>query len=139
MRTYKIAVVDNDREELEFMRDALIKSGLFEVAILAHTADELLHWMGTVSDLPDVIVTDLHMPIKDGRELLNIVKNTTAYVLIPVVIVSVSSIPIQAEQCMADGAAEVLVKPFSFSEYAPFVTKIYDKVSLAETDTSDVF
>ncbi|ATL49195.1 hypothetical protein COR50_19560 [Chitinophaga caeni] len=69
---------------------------------------------------PDIIISDMHMPVMDGKEFLVHAKTTPAIAQIPVVIISGDAFNNynvnEATTLMSLGACAYLGKPLSFSE-----------------------
>jgi two-component system chemotaxis response regulator CheY len=61
----------------------------------------------------DIVITDLNMPVLDGRMLLKRVKAAPAVSSIPVVVVTSTTNPAQEAELIGLGASAVLGKPVS--------------------------
>ena len=126
MKKYKIIIVENDEDEQFFMKEGFDGAGLFEIINLVKNGDLLFDWLKEhPSQLPDIILSDLNMPGKNGYDIITEVKSTPALSHIPVIITSTSSAKIIIEKCFEKGAADYVVKPDTFIEYTPFVKKLY--------------
>lgn len=66
---------------------------------------------------PDLIFLDLHLPHRDGREVLKDLKADSLFRTIPVVILTASKSPQDVTFCYDSGANTYVTKP---SEYADF-------------------
>lgn len=67
---------------------------------------------------PDLILTDLMMPIMDGIALLRILKQTPEYCAIPVIIITANADVESRLESYKYGADSCLVKPFNMTELA---------------------
>jgi two-component system response regulator len=67
---------------------------------------------------PSLILLDLNMPKKDGREALREIKNNPELRSIPVIILTTSKAAEDVNLCYGLGANGYIVKPNSFSELA---------------------
>ena len=90
-----LLVEDNEgdaRLAKEAMRDSKIRNNLHHV-IDGEEALDFLRKEGRFTDVPrpDLILLDLNLPRKDGREVLSEIKNDEKLKLIPVVILTVSN------------------------------------------------
>lgn len=129
MKTYKIIVVENDEDEQLFMKEGFDATGLFEIITMVKSGDELFEWLGTHPEThPDLILSDLNMPGKNGYDIIDEMQATPAYTSIPVVITSTSSTPTIITKCLARGAADYVVKPETFIEYVPYVERLYNRI-----------
>ena len=126
MKKYSIIIVENDEDEQFFMKEGFNASGLFEIIAQVSNGDDLLEWMNeNPSANPDVILSDLNMPGKNGIDILDAMKANPQWAQIPVIITSTSSTKSIMEKCYSKGATEYLVKPEIFIEYEPFVKNLY--------------
>ncbi len=91
-------------------------------------AMEFLHKTGAFADvpLPDLIILDLNLPRKDGREVLAEVKNDPELKHIPIVILTVS----QAEEDILKTynlhANCYITKPMDLNQFVKVITSIED-------------
>ena len=130
MKKYKIILVENDEDERFFMKEGFAAVDLFEVLGEAENGDELLAWLDAhQTNLPDLILSDLNMPGKNGYDILTHLKAEPTYAAIPIVITSTSSTPMFREQCLALGATDYLVKPETFVDYGPFVEELHRRMA----------
>jgi CheY-like chemotaxis protein len=129
MRKLKVVLVDNDPDEIEFMQEGFNSSGFFEVAGVAANGDELLeNILKPGQPLPDIIVSDLNMPGKNGLDILQVVRASAVWAHIKVVIVSTSSAQSFVSQCMKAGADLYLTKPPTFLEYEAFARELHLRI-----------
>lgn len=129
MKKYKVIIVENDEDEQFFMKEGFDAAGLFDIVAQVRNGDHLLDWLKAHPGvLPQMILSDLNMPGKDGYNVLNDMKTNAAYEHIPVVITSTSSTRATIEKCLSLGAAFYLVKPETFTEYVPYVKKLHELI-----------
>ena len=123
---YKIIIVENDEDEQLFMREEFEKSGLFDIMTISKNGDVLFEWLNNHPDnLPDIILSDLNMPGKNGYDIISEVKANERLSSIPVIITSTSSTRSTIASCLELGASDYIVKPDTFIEYGPFVEKLH--------------
>lgn len=125
MGKLKIIIVENDEDEQFFMKEGFVASGLFEILALARSGNELFDWLKQNDQLPDLILSDLNMPGKNGYDIIEEISNREEYRQIPVVITSTSSAEKIREKCLDMGAADYIVKPETFIEYERFAENLY--------------
>lgn len=129
MKKYSIIIVENDDDEQFFMKEGFDATGLFHIMAQLHNGDVLFHWLqDNPGLLPDVILSDLNMPGKNGYDIITEIKGNAAYAHIPVIITSTSSTRTIIDKCLALGASDYLVKPDTFIQYAPFVRNLYQLI-----------
>lgn len=129
--SYKIILVENDEDEIFFMKEAFDSSDLFEVLSAAKDGEELFEYLNKNSDrLPDIILSDLNMPGKNGYDILQEIKAYPDYSHIPVVITSTSTVRSNIDRCLGLGAADYIVKPEMFIFYKNFVNELHERIQL---------
>lgn len=130
MKPYKIVIVENDEDEQFFMKEGFMQTGLFDIIAQPRNGDTLFEWLEQhTQDLPDVILSDLNMPGKNGYDVISGVRENPAYSHIPVIITSTSSTPSIIKKCLEAGAADYIVKPETFVEYVPYVKQLHHLIS----------
>jgi len=86
------------------------------------------------SPRPSLILLDLNMPRKDGREALQEIKNNPELSQIPVVVLTTSRVEEDATHCYAWGANSYIRKPIDFQKLSEVCSnlKVYwlDNVTL---------
>ena len=115
------------------MKEGFDAAGLFEIIAQVKNGDTLFEWLQDhAATLPDVILSDLNMPGKNGYDVIEEIKANPGYAHIPVIITSTSSTKSTIDKCLALGAADYLVKPDTFVLYEPFVKKLYQLIEEKE-------
>ena len=106
----RVLLVDDSPLVLNFLRRLLSRSPEIQVVGTAANGKEGLHMVLTLN--PDVVCTDLHMPVMDGLEFTRAVMSTFPC---PILVVSVSVDPGSANvfQLLEAGAVDVFPKPRS--------------------------
>ncbi|MCW3107374.1 MAG: response regulator, partial [Segetibacter sp.] len=93
MEKIKIMIAENDEDEQFFMKEAFEGSGYFDVVAFASSGDELLTLLPDKGDkMPDLILSDLNMPGKNGYDILKELRADSRFASLPIVITSTSSI-----------------------------------------------
>ncbi|WP_031527669.1 response regulator transcription factor [Dyadobacter crusticola] len=128
MKKFKLAIVENDEDERFFMADAFNASQGFDIVGEFSNGDQLFEWLNTRPDtLPELILSDLNMPGKNGYDVIMGVKAN--FPQIPVVITSTSSVSSTREKCVGLGAREFMVKPDIFIAYDRYAESLYQLIS----------
>jgi DNA-binding response OmpR family regulator len=103
----RVAVVDDDRELREEVRERLVGAG-YEVKLAANG----LRLVSTLHvDRPDLILLDVMMSWIDGFELCRAIKANPAFREIPVVFMSGKTAQADVERGLACGAVDYFRKP----------------------------
>lgn len=74
--------------------------------------------------IPDIIITDLMMPRKDGRELVNTIRENDQIAHIPVVILTAKDQLINKIEMYQEGVDNYMVKPFDIIELQAIVAAV---------------
>jgi len=130
MKKYKIAIVENDEDELFFMQEAFGSSVMFEILHTAKNGDVLFEWLSEqkASIYPELILSDLNMPGKNGYDILSEMQSDGRYGAVKVVITSTSSMKSVKDKCLSLGAFDFIPKPETFVDYSSFVTQLYQRM-----------
>lgn len=129
MKKYRIIIVENEEDEQIFMKEGFDATGLFDILAQVKNGDTLLEWMeANPASLPDIILSDLNMPGKNGYDIIDAIKTTPSYSHIPVIITSTSSTPSIIKKCLDRGASDYIVKPDTFINYQPYVKELYGRI-----------
>jgi CheY-like chemotaxis protein len=119
-----ILMADDDAEDCILVRDALHEIGRNCELRFVRDGQELLDYLrheGEYSDdrnapWPDLILLDLKMPRKDGRETIRELKGDARHRSIPIVALTTSSASDDVEYCYDAGVNTYLAKPGTFHE-----------------------
>ena len=74
--------------------------------------------------MPQLIILDLNMPVKDGRATLREIKTNEQWKSIPVCIMSTSSAHFDVSNAYSNGANLFLVKPLGFRELVDMLSSL---------------
>jgi len=127
----EVLLVDDNPADIDLTRDVLGKSkGHFHLHSVKDGEDALsfLRRKGgyTQCPTPDLIILDLNLPRKDGREVLAELKSDPALAKIPVVVFTTSRASSDVNRSYALGANCYLRKPGNLSEYVAVVQSMAD-------------
>jgi len=111
-----ILLVDDDALDRELFLDAINLAGKKYIVSEATNGEEALTYLANAARPPELVILDLNMPVKDGRETLREIKQHQLYRSIPVCIMSTSSAHFDVANAYAAGANLFLVKPHDFKE-----------------------
>jgi CheY-like chemotaxis protein len=119
-----IAVVEDDADDREFITSALRKySDNLRISVFRSGSD-FMHELNSHVCVPDLIVTDLRMPLMSGFEVINEVKQNMETRTIPVVVLSTSGNEEDINKAKKLGASGYYIKPFSIEEYFEITSNI---------------
>jgi PAS domain S-box-containing protein len=123
-------VVDDNATAARIVRDILVEAGVRPLTIEGGEAG----WMALLraqahGELPAILITDHHMPVVDGFDLVRRLKADPALAHLAVVMLSSSGLPADARRARDMGVGAFLVKPVTRSD---LVAAIVDVAAAAE-------
>ena len=127
-----ILMADDDEEDRLFAEKALKKSKLCNELRFVVDGEELMDYLkrrGKYADpvqspVPGIILLDLNMPKKDGREALKEIKSDPALKGIPVVILTTSELEDDVRGAYGLGANSYISKPVTMAGMVKVMTEI---------------
>lgn len=114
---YAVLIVDDDADDREIFRDAFSSGNNAGEYVCLENGEALLTYLRLLDDaLPALILLDLNMPGKDGREALREIKGDKKLQNIPVVVFTTSSSEKDKQNSYNLGANCFITKPGSFTK-----------------------
>lgn len=86
------------------------------------------------SEKPELIVLDIMMPGKDGREVLKEIRNSPATRKIPVIMATAKGTEMDKIQSLDTGADDYLVKPFGMMEMVSRIKAVMRRCNAEEKE-----
>lgn len=115
-----ILIADDDADDRLLVKDAFQESHVVNNLRFVENGVELLDYLRKqgkykdAADFPDLVLLDLNMPRKDGREVLQEIKNDPSLRHLPVVILTTSKAEEDILRSYDMGAAGYITKPVTF-------------------------
>jgi CheY-like chemotaxis protein len=121
-----ILIADDDEEDLEMTLEALRKNRLGNDLRSVHDGEELMDYLlrrgeyvkAEDAPLPGLILLDLNMPRKDGREALAEIKGDKTLRKIPVIVLTTSKAEEDVFRSYDLGVNSFITKPVTFAGLA---------------------
>ena len=131
IRSAEILMVEDDAADVELTREGLKDA---KMMITLNVVDDGVKAMKYLrkekpyenATRPDLIILDLNLPKKDGREVLREIKNDEYFKSIPVVVLTTSSDSWDIQKCYEWGANCWITKPIGLSEFIKIVSHLHD-------------
>lgn len=125
-----ILLVEDNQGDVRLAQEALKESKVRNRLFVADDGVEAVDFLrkkGKYADVPrpDLILLDLNLPRKSGREVLTEIKNDEDLKEIPVVVLTVSRADDDIIKCYKDHANCYVTKPLDFNDFME-VTKSID-------------
>lgn len=124
LRDLHILIAEDDFDDAEVILESFEKHPLFSKIEIVKNGKELLNYLENSAVLPDLILTDLNMPIINGLELLKHICQHPEFKKITTFAYSTSSSSIYKAKCIEFGAQAFLTKPTEISGYDEIPQKI---------------
>ncbi len=124
LRNLHIIIVEDDVDDGEFMLKSFVKHPAFSKVQWAKNGKALLEMLRGSEKSPDLILTDINMPIINGIETIEELTRDPKLRSIPIFACSSTVNPAYKKKCMALGTKAFLTKPFDLFEYDLFPNKI---------------
>lgn len=111
-----ILIVDDDEDDREFIREAFLANHREQEYVFIADGEHLMEYLSAAPKHPHLILLDLNMPRKDGREALREIKSNGTLHHIPVVVLTTSSLESDRQTSYDLGANCFVTKPDSFNK-----------------------
>lgn len=128
-----VLVADDDPDDRLLIRDAFDERCADHRICFVQDGDELMQFLnGNVGvatpesclGCPDLILLDLNMPLKDGRQALREIKSNPSLRKVPTVVLTTSRDEDDIEECYQWGANSYIIKPSRYSELLDVVESL---------------
>lgn len=124
-----VVLADDDENIAFLVKTVFRKNGIVNPVVFVKDGDELLEYLlkkgrygaEAGSPAPGLVLLDLNMPRKDGREVLREIKSHEALQGIPVVVFSISKAEKDIRDIYRLGADAYVRKPMGFREFADMI------------------
>ena len=128
-RPVEILLVEDNPADVEITRQGFRKGKIANNLHIAMDAEEAMAFLrreGSSSNAPrpDLILLDLNLPGRDGRELLSDIKSDKDLGEIPVVILTTSNAESDIRQSYKLHANAFMTKPVDFTQFVEMVQSI---------------
>ena len=133
-RSIIILIADDDAEDRMLLKEALEENRLKNSLQFVENGEELMDYLqhrGKFSDkdkypAPGLILLDLNMPKKDGREALKEIKADPHLRLIPVVVLTTSKAEEDILKTYGLGVSSFITKPVTFTSLVGMMKTLSD-------------
>lgn len=124
-----VLLVEDDAGDVELTREGLLDAKVDITLNVVDDGEKALKYLrreppyGNVSR-PDLVLLDLNMPRKDGRETLKEIKTDAKLRSIPVVVLTTSDAEADIAGCYDAGANCYITKPIGFDAFTKVVNAL---------------
>lgn len=117
-----ILIANDDKDDFYILQEAAQKT--CENLRISYAANWLEVLRFILKTLPDVLFLDLNMPVKNGLECLQLLREDKKYDRLPIIIYSTSTRRNDIDSAYKNGANHFIVKPNTIEDVADMIKKI---------------
>lgn len=130
-REYVLMLVEDSPADVRLAQEVFRDAGFRHRLLVARDGEQALRMLRREGEYvqlpqPDLILLDLNLPRRDGREVLREIKQDSRLLSIPVLILSTSKAERDVRDCYAAHANAYLVKPVDLDEFEALASMIRD-------------
>ncbi|MTI21621.1 response regulator [Fulvivirga sp. RKSG066] len=121
----QIIIAEDDHDDRVLIEDALLENGIdAKVTTFVKDGEELMELLNATKKLPSIILLDLNMPKKDGRQTLVEIRDDARLKHIPIIIYTTSQAEEDIKLSYKHGSNTYFTKPSKFSELVELIASI---------------
>jgi CheY-like chemotaxis protein len=124
-KPHHIILADDDEDDREIFRMALHELHIAADVVFAENGGQLLEHLK--KRRPEIIFLDLNMPLINGFECLNHIRNNPDMQHVPIIILSTSNSNNDINKCYEMGSTYYIVKPFSYLQLSRIIGDLFEK------------
>jgi len=122
-----ILIAEDDDDDRLLIKTAFEENGCTDKLEFVENGIELFSYLERASgvDIPNIILLDLNMPKKNGKEVLKELKQHHLFKRIPIVVFTTTKNEKEVSLCYELGANTYIIKPSTFSGLLSIVQHIH--------------
>ncbi len=119
-----IILADDDADDRLLLQEAFDENKLPCQLSFVEDGVELIKYLDKAENLPFLILLDINMPRKDGKQILSELRTNDKWKHLPVVMFTTSKSPQDIKTCYELGANSYIIKPTSFEKLVEVVNAV---------------
>lgn len=124
-KTLNLLLVEDSQEDIDLMKEALKESAIpSDVHVVKNGQDAMDFLRDAANGRPDLILLDLNMPKKNGRQVLKEIKNDPVLKVIPVIVLTTSRSLTDIMECYQSHCNCYICKPIELEGFFKVARKI---------------
>ena len=123
----RVLIVDDKATSREFLRTVLERQG-YSVSEAANGEEAL---QKVRSEIPDLVLMDLQMPIRNGYEVVGELRQDAAYATLPIIALTASAMQGDREKALAAGFTAYMTKPVTLAHLREEIQRLLEPQSSA--------
>jgi len=120
----KVIIVDDNAQAREIISSFCSMAGL-EIVLLADSAEKVLEWLASGNNTPDIILSDIMMPVMDGYTLAKRIRSMADFNEVRLIALTNDATPGSAERSQQSGFNAYLSKPFTKIEFLDLLRTVF--------------
>ncbi len=128
MKNYSILVAEDDADDRFLLQAAFRENRFADSLHFVENGVQAMEYMLSLSHpdtFPKLILLDLNMPKKDGKEVLSEIGQYPAFSNIPILIFSTTHNETEMQKCYDLGATSYIIKPDNFEKLLRIIADIH--------------
>jgi len=127
MNNGQILMADDDADDRFLVQAAFEDNDLINRIVFFEDGEQLLEYYiaDNSQEIPHLILLDLNMPKRDGREVLKVIRKNEKWDQVPIIIFSTSNAPDDIFTSYQLGANCYIVKPSSYEELKDLILRVH--------------
>ncbi|MBO0664336.1 response regulator [Jiella sp. MQZ9-1] len=117
-----ILTIDDSRTMREMLKVTLASSGF--TVVQAEDGQHGIEVLASMASEPDVIITDINMPRKDGFQFIEEVRADSSRRAIPILVLTTESDAEKKQRARLAGATGWIVKPFDPTKLVDAINRV---------------
>jgi len=120
-------MADDDADDRFLVQAAFDDNDLINRIVFFEDGEQLLEYYiaDNSQEIPHLILLDLNMPKRDGREVLKVIRKNEKWDQVPIIIFSTSNAPDDIFTSYQLGANCYIVKPSSYEELKDLILRVH--------------
>jgi len=127
-----ILIAEDDIDDGEIIEASFARHPSFLNVDIVKNGKELLDFLKSTKNIPDIILTDINMPILNGIEALAEIHEDSSFRNIPAFVYSTTINPTYEAKCKELGTKGFLIKPFQLEEFYEIPNRILYMLGLKD-------
>ncbi|RZJ69265.1 response regulator [Flavobacterium sp.] len=124
-----ILIAEDDEDDMFIIERSFLNNPNFSKVNLVRNGQEMLDFLQESDELPDVILTDINMPVLDGISAIEKMCEDERLQAIPTFFYSTAINPAYQIKCENLGTKGYLVKPMKIEDFDLIPIQIFSKIS----------
>jgi len=128
IKKYLIAIVDDDEDDRDILAVSFRENHDYAAVLTFESGEEFLTHLQSGAELPNIVITDLYMPMMTGMDVITQLRENPKFERIPIVLLSTIKNETIFETTTDMANIYYMVKPVSLMDYTIMADEIMAKI-----------